>query len=201
MSALQGKARCQPRTAPGRIKAANHADSDGDGYGVDHEPGAQIRLQKIVNGWQSLYHLHAESADQHAHYAAEKAEQRRLAQDHAHYSATLPANGEQDANLLRALEHGHEHGVHDAKHPDNHRQQRCAPAHGADEAIGLAIAKVLARHHGAGFRDEPVDLLAETLHLVLSHRGSGADVNDVDLALIPRDFLKQRQRKNYRAIL
>ena len=96
-----------------------------------------------------------------------KPSKRRFPQNHADDPAAFPADGEQDANLLGALEDGHEHRVHHAEHADEDGQQRGAPAHRADHAIGLAVADVLAGDDGASFRDETGDLLAEPRQLLL----------------------------------
>ena len=56
-------------------------------------------------------------------HAAEKSEQCRFPQNHADDSAAFPADGEEHANLLSALEDSHEHGIHHAQHADEDGQQ------------------------------------------------------------------------------
>ena len=97
---------------------------------------------------------------------------------------------------MRALEYGHEHSVHHSEHADKHGEQGGAPAHGSDHTISLAAAQVFAHRHGADFRNKAVDLLTKPLDLFLGGRGSDADIDDVNFALISRDFLEERQGEN-----
>ena len=97
---------CEARTAPRGIEAADNADDDGDGNGGGEELRIEVGLEQTADGGGEDEQLHA----------AEKPEQRRFQQYHADDPAAFPANGEQHANLLSALEDGHEHRVHHPEH-------------------------------------------------------------------------------------
>ncbi len=140
-------------------------------------------------------------AQRHADDAAEQAEQRGLAEHHVDDAPALPADGQQDADLVGALEDGHQHRVHHAEHADDDGEQRGAPAHGPGDAKSLAGADHLAGHHGAAFREDFLDLLAELGHLLLGGAGGHADVDEVDLALVAGDFLEHLEGENDGAVL
>ena len=117
--------------------------------------------EKPANGRRRTQHLHADRTDSHANDAAEKAEQRGLVKNHPHDASARPADREQHANFMGALENGHEHGVHHAEHADEHGQKRSAPTHRPDHAKSLAVAQVFAHGHGADLRDVLLDLLSK----------------------------------------
>ena len=128
------------------------------------KPEAQIGLEQSADGRRGLQDLHRDGAYQDADHAAEKSEQGGFPKNHSDDARTLPADGEQNADFVRALENGHEHRVHHSKDTDKHGQQRGAPAHGANHAISLAAAQVFANRHGPNFRNSLVDLLTERIH-------------------------------------
>ena len=67
---------------------------------------------------------------------------------------------EQHANFMGALENGHEHRVHHAENTDQNGQERCAPAHGLDEAKSFSVTQVFAHGHSANFRDTVAESVA-----------------------------------------
>ena len=91
---------------------------------------------------------------------------------------------------MSALEHGHQHRVHHAKDSDDDGEDRGAPAHGPRDAESLAGGHYFIGHHGTAFGEDFFDLLAELSYVLLGAVGDDADVNEVDLALVPRDLLK-----------
>ena len=158
MSTVQGVARCETGTPPGGIKAAENADTTAMATAVTRSCGfnsgsSNPRMAGVVT--RSFTPTTPISTPPTPPRNPSK---RRFPQNHADDAAALPADGEQDADLLRALEDGHEHGVHHAEHADEDGQQGGAPAHRADHAIALAVADVFAGDDGAGLGHEAVDL-------------------------------------------
>src|ERR1700740_680807 len=70
-----------------------------------------------------------------------------------------------------------------------------------DDAISLAVAYIVARHHGARLRYKAVDLRTELFDLLSTGGGRDADIDNVDLALVSGDWLEERQSENDRAVL
>src|SRR5262245_20297756 len=109
---MQCVAWCETRSPPGGIETAENTDYHRDSDGHHQKLRIQLWLEQSTDGWHVDEELHSDDADQRSAEAAEKSEQRRFPQNHAHDPAAFPPDGEKHANLLSALEDSHEHRVH-----------------------------------------------------------------------------------------
>ena len=147
-----------------------------------------------------LQDLQTDDSQRYARHAAEQPQQRGLPQHHVDDPPAFPADGEQDANLMGALEHGHEHRVHHAEDADEDGQQRGAPAHGPRDAKSLARGHHFAGHHGAAFGQDFLDLLAEPVSSSLVVSGVTRRSMKLTLPSIAGDLLEHRQGQDDRAV-
>ena len=178
--------RLQVGRRPRGVEAADQAEDERGGQPLHDDPGRHAAFQHRARAGNLCCRPREEEADQHADHAADRAEQNRLAQDHAHDPAPAPAHGAQRADLTRPLHDAHDHRAHHAQAADEDGDGRHAPGK-ALQVRGPLLAHIV--FAGPADGEVVVQILDTGDDLVDVAVGAHAHLEEAHLALLLRDGL------------
>jgi len=175
---------------PGGIRAAEHAQQQRGQHALEEDIRRVDALQEAADALHIAGQLREHHTQDRAERAPDEAQHDCLAQDQTDDAAAAPAEGAQDADLARALQHGHHHRVHHAEPAHQDGDGGNAPRERLDHAGPLLGGVILARNRGAQILIRSLDAAD---HLVHVDPALYAHLEQAHLPRLLADFLRIAQ--------
>ena len=136
-----------------------------------------------------MQNRHRDKTKSYSYDPAHQTQQHRFEKDHAQNANAPPADGQQNADLVRPFEHTHQNRVGHAHRAHNERDDRGSPAHRLRHLNGGVVLRHFARGESFVGRKALLDRRAQEIDLLRLRAGFQFQIEKINPPLALGRFL------------